>query len=350
MKPFCIISSFFFLLYLGCGNSDVDIDAEIVVPVSVEEIGKKAIKQFVNTTGTVRAMQEATLKAETEGFYRLNTNATTGKPFALGDFVKKDAVIIFLDNPELENNTKIESQKLALDISSREYEKQQSLYDKGGVTLRELKDAERSYFDARYSFENAKIQLAKLQVQAPFDGIIVDLPYYTPGVKVELSSTMVQMMSYKRLYLEASLPANELGKVKVSQPVEITNYTLPEDTLAGAVTQVSPAIDATTRSFKAAIEVDNPELLLRPGMFVKADIVVAVRDSALVISKDVIQSRQRGKTVYVVERGAAQERVITTGIENPAYVEVVDGVKENERLIVKGFETLRNNSKVKVIR
>jgi len=85
-------------------------------------------------------------------------------------------------------------------------------------------------------------------------------------------------------------------------------------------------------------------------MFVKADIVVARRDSAIVIPKSIILSGNRGKVVYVVDQSTARERRINTGIENQDFVEVVNGLKENERLVVKGFETLRNDSKVKVIK
>jgi len=85
-------------------------------------------------------------------------------------------------------------------------------------------------------------------------------------------------------------------------------------------------------------------------MFVKAEIVVAAKDSAIVIPKDIILSKRRGKTVYIVEKGAAQERAISTGLENPEFVEVTTGLKKDERLVVKGFEMLRHRSKVKIIR
>jgi multidrug efflux pump subunit AcrA (membrane-fusion protein) len=95
--------------------------------------------------------------------------------------------------------------------------------------------------------------------------------------------------------------------------------------------------------------IDNPELKLRPGMFVKADIEVARRDSAIVISKEIIVSGNRGKTVYIVEKGAVRERIITTGLETETLVEVIEGLKKNERVVTKGFETLRDRSKVKII-
>ncbi|MBN1481567.1 efflux RND transporter periplasmic adaptor subunit [candidate division KSB1 bacterium] len=344
-----LVSLVFGLLFFACGGDEADIDISITVPVSVEEIKFKSIEEFLETTGTARAMQEVELLAETDGYYHLGVNSRN-KTFTLGDFVTPQDVIARLDNPEVENNIKIESQKLNLDISKSEFEKQQALYEKGGVTLRELKNAEQAYIDAQYNYDNAIIQLAKLKVQSSFKGIIVDLPYYTAGTRVETGSLIAKVMNYEKLYMDVNYPAKHLGRIDTGQRVRALNYTMPDDTLWGAVTQVSPAIDAETRTFKASIEIANPEWTFRPGMFIKVETIVARKDSAIVIPKNIIIQSRNAKRVFVVERGAADDRRIITGLENPTEVEVIEGLRENERLIVKGFETLNDQTKVKVIR
>jgi multidrug efflux pump subunit AcrA (membrane-fusion protein) len=85
-------------------------------------------------------------------------------------------------------------------------------------------------------------------------------------------------------------------------------------------------------------------------MFVKIETIVAQKDSVIVIPKEIILSKRKGKTVYIVEKGAAQERIINTGIENADFVEIREGLKVGERLVTKGFETLHNRSKVKIVR
>jgi RND family efflux transporter MFP subunit len=113
---------------------------------------------------------------------------------------------------------------------------------------------------------------------------------------------------------------------------------------------LSPAINADTRTFTGTVSIDNPDYLLRPGMFVKADIVINRKDSVIVIPKNIILSRQRGKTVFVIERGLAAERIIQTGIENLTEAEVTRGLMKDERVVTSGFETLSNKSKVKIIK
>ncbi|MDD3642557.1 MAG: efflux RND transporter periplasmic adaptor subunit [Candidatus Krumholzibacteria bacterium] len=336
-------------LLCSCGGGDEGRDLEVAVPVSVEEIRPGSIEEFVVATGSVRAEMEAALKVETAGEYRRMTNPATGKPYALGDRVRTGAEIIRIVNEEAENTIRIDAALLTLETRRLEYEKQQTLHEKGGITYGELKDAERAFINAQYDYENAKISLAKLRVSAPFEGIITSLPYYSPGVTVETGKELAVIQEYSGLQLQASLPGKELGRVRPGQPVRVTNYTVPDDTLSGTVEEVSPALDETTRSFPVSIGIDNGDLLLRPGMFVRAEIVVARHDSVIVIPKSVIQVKQRGKTVFIVQKGAALERIITTGLENPERVEVVEGLALSDRLVVRGFETLRGNSRVKVV-
>jgi len=161
---------------------------------------------------------------------------------------------------------------------------------------------------------------------------------------------MVHIMNYSKLNMEVNLPGKLLGEVRAGQPVRVMNYTMLDKVLSGIITQVSPTLDPDTRTFKAKVDIDNPDWLLRPGMFVKAEITTARKDSAIVISKDIILTRRNLKRVFVVSRGMAREKTITTGLENPDETEVTEGLEAGERLVVKGFETLRNGSKVKITR
>jgi len=335
---------------MSCNNQTATETTELAVPVSIENVKLQSIQQFINTTGTAKAKYETSLNSEITGEYHLLNNPTTGKPFKLGDKVKEGQEIIRFEDAEYVNGIALEAKKLNLEISADEYEKQKSLYEKGGVTLRELRNSEVSATNAKYDFESAEIRMAKMNVVAPFSGVIVELPYYTEGTRVATNQKMVSLMAYDKIYLEINLPEKSISEIQLGQEVIITNYTIVEDTLKGIVSELSPMISTETRTFSGILQIDNPELKLRPGMFVKADIITAQKDSTVVIPKDIILSGGRGKYVFVVGRNSsADDRRITTGIENQNYIEVLEGLAKNDRLIIKGFETLRDNSKVKVI-
>ncbi|MCD6332616.1 MAG: efflux RND transporter periplasmic adaptor subunit, partial [Bacteroidales bacterium] len=183
----------------------------------------------------------------------------------------------------------------------------------------------------------------------PFDGVIVDIPYFTEANRVNTGTIVAKIMDYRKLYMEFQLPEKNLAKIKVNQPVRVFNYALPEDTLSGIISQLSPAISPDTRNFKGILTISNNNLKLRPGSYIKAQIVTQKKEGVIVIPKDMILSRQRGKTVFVIDRNTAYERVIKTGLENPGFVEVTEGLRLNDRVVSKGFETLSNRTKVKII-
>jgi RND family efflux transporter MFP subunit len=334
----------------ACNNQSADSQAEIAIPVSVEDLKPASIEQTISTTGTVTATKEATLTTEMAGRYSLATNSRTGKPFMLGDRVTKGQVIVELEDEEYINNLGMEAKELSLKISEQNYTKQKSLFDKGGVTQSELSNAEVSAVNARDSYELAKIQLEKIKVRAPFNGVITKLPYFTQGNKLASGTEVVSLMSYEKLQLEVNLPEKYINQMEQGQQVRVMNYTLPEDTLHGVVRELSPAISTETRTFTAKLSIDNDGLKLRPGMFVQTEIILDRKENVIVIRKDVIVSNQRGKSVFIVEQGTAEQKQITLGYENKDQVEITSGLKVNDRLVVKGFETLRARSKVKIIK
>jgi RND family efflux transporter MFP subunit len=334
----------------ACNNQPSSTTTELADPVSVADIKPGSIEKVINTTGTLNATKKTVLNTEMTGKYRLLINPRTKRPFALGDIVENGQVIIQLEDAEYVNGIGLESKKLNLEISEQNMKKQESLYEKGGVTQLDYRNSEVSYTNAKYDFERANLQLAKMKVAAPFKGVITDLTAITNGTQVATGTAVVSLMDYSVMTVEVNLPEKYIGEVRIDQLVRIMNYTLPNDTLHGKVKELSPAISTETRTFKGVIAVDNPELKLRPGMFAKAYIVLARHDSVIVIPKDIIISGQRGKSVFIVDKGTADEKRITIGFENQNEAEVTSGLKANDRLVVKGFETLKNRSKVKIVK
>ena len=350
MKRIIFIIAVVLIVFSGCRNQDQNLSADVEIPVSVEDIKLKSIEEFVNTTGTAFPKGEIVLKSKITASYYLEKNPQTNRNWQLGDRVQAGSLIARLEDKEYVNSIKLETNELNLELTESELKKQESLYEKGGVTLKDLKTASINYANAKTTVENAKLQLEKTRIVAPIDGVIVDLPYYTQSTQVETGSTIVKIMDYQIMYMDVQLPEKYISVIKPGQVVKLTNYTIPEDTIIGSITQLSPAINADTRTFKGNISINNPNYLLRPGMFVKADIVTNHKDTVIVIPKSIILSRQKGKTVFIIDRGVAAERIIETGLENITEVEVRRGLTKNERVVTSGFETLSNQSKVKIIK
>ena len=333
----------------ACKQPNTSVATTIEVPVSVIEVGATSIEEFINTTGTVYPLMEVSLFSEMTGEYLLKVNPATGRAYALGDYVVEGATIIKLEDEEYYNNLRIKSKEVDYEISKQEYQKQKSLYEKGGTTLRELKNSEINLINTEYDIEANKINLAKMTIESPFSGVIAELPYFTNGTRVNNNVMVVKVVNYNNLYLETNLPEKYFSNISKGLKVYVTSYTNPLDTLIGKITQISPTIDPAARTFKCFVEVNNRELKLLPGMFAKADMVINSSENTIVIPKDIIINRNRNQIVYVVEKGIAKERMITTGLENENNIEITSGLEVEESIVSKGFETLRHDSKVKIL-
>lgn len=347
---------FYLLLVAFCGLWSCDEAEEesptidIAAPVSVLQLKPGSLSRHTVATGNATAEKTIEINAQISGQYILKNHPSYNRPFKLGDRVKTGQAFVEIEDREYENGIALETTKMNLELAEQEVQKQKSVYEKGGVTLRELRNAELELTRAKGDLENAQIRLEKMKVPIPISGVIVDMPQYTSKSRINQGDPLATIMNYSRMYVDVNLPENTMMEIKKGQKVQITNYSLPNDTLSGTITEMSPAIDVNTRTYLAKVRFKNPNLLIRPGMFVKTLIKVSQKNDILVIPKEVIISDQRGKRVFVVEENTAFERIIETGMENEEVIEVIGGLEENDRLVVKGFETLRNKSKVKILR
>ena len=334
----------------SCGGNDYSSFNEVNTPVKVKDINFSSIQQTVSTTGTAIASKTVEIATEAAGKYQLMINPKTGKQFKLGDIVEKGTVIIKLDNKEYVNGVQYESKKLGLEIAENDWKAQKRLYEKGGVTLKEVNNSQNSYINAKYNLENAEINLEKLEITVPFKSVIVKLPYHTQNNKIPSGEKVLQLMNYDKMYMEVQLSEKSITSIKVGNSINVTNYTLKNDTLMGRVTQISPAVNPETRTFNGYIEIQNLERKLRPGMFIKADIITNKADSTIVIPKEIIRETERGKVVYIVEKNRAREKSIKTGLETDTEIEVLEGLEKNQRIIISGYEMISNQSKVKIVK
>ncbi|MFQ6618763.1 MAG: efflux RND transporter periplasmic adaptor subunit, partial [Fidelibacterota bacterium] len=159
---------------------------------------------------------------------------------------------------------------------------------------------------------------------------------------------IARIMDYSWVELYLNIPAGDIQQISIGQAVKVTNYSIPDRWFRGEVTEISPTIDPQSRAFTVKVTVKNTDLTLKPGMFVKANVVVRKKTGTIVIPRYAVQSRDDTHIVFIVQKQRAKVREIKKGLEDRENVEVLEGLETGERLVVKGFESLRDGVKVKV--
>jgi RND family efflux transporter MFP subunit len=331
----------------GCGGQTEQRSVDLTVPVTVQAVRLDTMEATVAATGTLRPSREARIQTEVEGILQYVARGVGGRPNE-GMRVTRNQEIARLVNKELVVNARLESRQLARATAKRTLREQEVLVERKLGTERDLDEARRELAEAESNYEDALVQIAKTTIRTPISGFLTGLADITEGTLVEARTTIATVMDYRQVLVDLKIPNAYIASVSPGQVVRVENYALPGRRFLGTIKVVDPAIDPTTRTFRVVGAVKNPNLMLRPGMFVKAEIVTESHEDVVVIPRRFVLTRQNRKVVFVEEEGRAQMRDVELGLEGPEQVEILEGLEAGERLITSNYETLRPRTRVRV--
>ncbi|MFZ1470479.1 MAG: efflux RND transporter periplasmic adaptor subunit [Paracoccaceae bacterium] len=190
---------------------------------------------------------------------------------------------------------------------------------------------------------NIDLQLTRTEVKAPVAGLITAREATVGAIATAAGKPMFAMEKNGALELRADIAESDLLRLAVGQTATLIAAGLT-DRLTGTIRIVEPSIDLTTRLGRARIAVDDPEKL-RSGMFVEADILVAQRE-ALAVPVTAVGSDNGDATVMRVRGGVVERVVITTGIRDAGYIEVLSGLTPGDQLVAKAGSFVRTGDHI----
>lgn len=335
-----------FLIVLGCNRTTEQRTVDLTVPVTVAPVETGTIESVVGVTGTLRSVREAQVVTEIRGdlyFAEIEgRKATEGMP------VERGQVLARLTNQEWVVGVRSSSKKLAMETAKKTLDEQDVLFKRGLTTEKEVENARKAWQDAKASFEDAEIQLDKTTLRAPITGVLSEVADITQGTLVNQNTAIAKIVDFSEVLVDLQIPNAQIAKVAIGQKLRVKNYAFADQAFVGEITAINPVLDATTRTFRAIGTVENPDLMLRPGMFVQAEIITESHDNAVLVSRQLVQRRRGEKVVFVEEEGRAQQREVETGLEDRERVEIVSGLESGERIITSNYETLRPRTRVRV--
>jgi membrane fusion protein (multidrug efflux system) len=222
--------------------------------------------------------------------------------------------------------------------------------------LKEKSASQADYDEALATLDGATAAVAaqqalidKKQIRAPFDGQLgirhVDLgEYLAPG------SAIVPLEALDPIYVDFSLPERELARVRVGQLVEVLVQAFPGKTFTGQISAIDPGIEIASRSLRLRATLDNPDKLLRPGMFSELRVLLGGQEQVLTVPRTAVTYNPYGNSVFVVldQNGqmVVQRRQIQTGDVRGGFVAVTSGLETGDRVVSAGQVKLRNGQPI----
>lgn len=192
------------------------------------------------------------------------------------------------------------------------------------------------------------MELEKTRITAPFSGVVTQIKV-APGENIEIGREICTLVNLGQLKIEAKVLETLIGKVRLGREADVRFSAYPGKVFRGRVAAISPLVSPTEKTCSVFIHLDNPSGEIKPGMHAEVEIVSEVFPGRLLVPQAAVLVRGGRPLVFVIENGLAKWRYIQTGEENEQFVEVLDGVKEGEQVIVEGHLTLAHDSPVRVV-
>jgi multidrug efflux pump subunit AcrA (membrane-fusion protein) len=181
-----------------------------------------------------------------------------------------------------------------------------------------------------------------LELKAPINGVIVER-MGTVGELIGKETAVYTIGDPSDLWVQAEIKERDIGAVRTGQEVSFSVLAYHGDTFHGKIALVGNRVETESRTLEVRVEVANPDGRLKPGMFADVEIATTALQDVLVISDQAIQSMDNEPVVFVATSDQRfEKRVIKVGLEQHGRVQVLDGLKEGDRVVTEGSFILKS--------
>lgn len=293
-------------------------------------------------------LDTVTLPGQTEARYDLTLSAEHSGRVETVDFiegapVKQGTTIAKIDVSALQ--AAMQRAQASYDLAQKTASRKTKLRNNKVVSREELDKAETDLRVAESNMREARINYRQGLVISPIDGIINDL-HIDPGEYVKEGSPVCNIVDVSTIRINTSVPEMDIRYIKVGDKARITVDAFPEREWYGVVDFVAFKADSGTKTFKARVLVENTDGAIRPGMLARATFLRRSIDNAITVPLNALIDRGGERIVFVEENGVAKSRMIRLGVIDGDRIQILEGLKPGEKLIVTGHTEVEDGTGV----
>jgi membrane fusion protein (multidrug efflux system) len=317
-------------------------------PVTTAIARKETWESLLTAVGSLEAVQGVIVTAELSGkVERIG--------FEPGTKVKTGDLLVQQDISA--ENAQLRAAEANLALAKIDLDRKSKLLDQKTISRSEYDNAEAQYKQAAAQADNIRAAIKKKTIRAPFDGRL-GIRLVNIGQVLKEGDAIVSLQSIDPIFVNFSLPQQQLAQVNPGLTVQVTTDALPGKVVAGKITAINPQVDAATRNIQMQATVANPEERLRPGMFVNVAVVLPAQQKVLAIPATAVLYAPYSDSVFVVEEKkeekngqpgqVVRQKFVRLGEKKGDYVAIVSGLEEGDTVVSTGVFKLRNGQSVVV--
>ncbi|MCP3960802.1 MAG: efflux RND transporter periplasmic adaptor subunit [bacterium] len=311
--------------------------------VRVEPVRAEPMSALYSTSATLRAYQRATVTARTRGVVR-RLVVEEGARVAAGQ------ALAHLEDDE--QKIAAERDHATLETRQWEFERAEKLYLQTLVSEEAFETARREKRDAEQAAALAELELSRTVVRAPFRGVVLRR-HLDVGNSVSDGTPVYDLADVDRLLADVNVPERHVGRLEARQAVRLT-VDATSEMVEAVIERIAPAVDVETGTVRVTLTLAGTEIL-RPGSFVRVDIVTDTHPEALVVPRSALMAEGRRWMLYAVDDDGARVRQVqvSLGFEDGDRVEVLgaDGaaaLAPGRRVVVAGVGALSDGAAIEI--
>jgi membrane fusion protein (multidrug efflux system) len=307
------------------------------MPAETSVVTKERVFDRFEAVGTVEAAEAITVVSEIDA-------AVVSLPFREGQPIARGGLIARLDDDQL--RAEVDRTSAVRDQAKATYERVKEVVGQGAGSAQDLDDAAAGLKVAEANLGLARTRLSKTRITAPFSGM-VGSKRVSPGAYLRAGTPITDLAQIQTLKVTFSVPERYLGKLQRGSSVSVSTTAFPGYALTGKIDVIDPVLDPGTRSAQVIARVPNPGNRFRPGMSANVSAVLSERMNALTIPSEAVFAEGTETLVYVVGADSTVARTpVKLGTRLADVVEVVEGLKEGDRVVRAGHQKLFDKARV----
>lgn len=339
--------------FTACRKKD-QAQPERLVNVNVWTAEVRKVQPYLETTGTLKADEEVLVSAEVDGVIKrvlVDEGTSVGAGTLLAQINETDYKLDWT-----RSEAAFRQAQASLANTKAEYGRKEALFKDELITRQQFDDistrvslAEAELERARATLAISRERLARTNIYSPLAGAVKE-KRLSAGDFVRNGTPVLQIIRINPLKLNFTITEKDVASLKKGQEIAFTVDAFPDKTFKGKVSLLYPNVEERTRTLQAEATVPNTDRMLKPGYFARIRIFTQAMRDAVVIPVTALMYDDTTIRVFVVVGDKAQARIVKTGNKYGEVVEILEGVKEKERVVVVGQNNLSEGVKVNVAR
>ncbi len=301
--------------------------------VLVEPVRVTEIVDAIESIGTTHANESIVLTTKV-------TDTVNLVHFEDGDFVEAGKILVEMTNQE--ESALLAEAQANLDDARRQLDRQQDLGEKGLAANSAIDEAIARAESAEARFNAITARMNDRLIRAPFSGLL-GFREISPGTLLTPNTSITTLDDISVIKLDFSVPEIYLGTIKPGFKILSRSDTWKDREFEGVINSIGSRIDPVTRAVTVRAVIDNQEGLLRPGMLMTVKIITDVRQALVIPESAFIQTGNDTHVFLAGADGLAHRQLIRIGSRRTGYVEVVEGLKAGDPVIIEGGFKLKDN-------